>query len=143
MTDIDNVTHRITLRQVNDDQRVNHTAELFGVHFPMKLEPCVYAFASRLSHEYRGGYWQFYILGNGGFYMAPDSDRLFPVACENGFEGNLSADALGITASLYAYSHLSFSGDQEFAEICAEHYHWLRGYMLDHPEARTILGAID
>ena len=75
--------------------------------------------------------------------MAPNADQMFRVSCENGYEGNLSADALGIAACLYAYSHLSFGGDNDFVETCAEQYHLLREYMLEHPEARSILGAID
>jgi hypothetical protein len=55
----------------------------------------------------------------------------------------ISADALGVTACLYAYSHLSFSNNSTFAETCAQHYHWLREYMLEHAEARGVLGAID
>ncbi len=135
-------TTTITRQLVADDQRINHTAELFGIHFPMKLEPYVFTITSHLSSEYHGGYWQFYTLSNGCFYMAPVTDSIFHVSCENGFEGNLSADALGITACLYAYSHLSF-GEGEFAEVCAEQYHLLRNYALDHPEARDILRAID
>ena len=48
--------------------------------------------------------WLFgvYQLSNGGFYMAPAADRLFHVICKNQFEGDLTADALGITACLYA-----------------------------------------
>ena len=133
----------IAREPVKTNQRISHTAALFGVHFLMKLEPYVYSVTSGLSRDYRGGYWQFYALSNGGFYMAPDADRHFHVVCENGYEGNLSADALGITACLYAYSHLSFAGDNAFAETCAQQYHWLRDYMLEHPEARDILRAID
>ena len=107
------------------------------------LNPTVYAFARHLTREYQGGYWQFYTLDNGAFYMAPEPDRLFYVSCENGFEGNLSSDALGITACLYAYSHLSFSKNPDLADVCAEQYHQLREFMLEHPEARDILGAID
>jgi hypothetical protein len=55
----------------------------------------------------------------------------------------LSGDALGIAVCLYAYSHLSFSSNHEFAQTCAQQYHWLRDYMLEHPEAQAILGAID
>jgi hypothetical protein len=108
----------------------------------MRLEPFIYSITASIAREYNGGYWEFYALSNGGFYMAPNSDMLFNVSCENGFEGNLTADALGITACLYAYSNLSFSGD-EFAETCAQQYHWLREYMLGHPEAGAILRAID
>jgi hypothetical protein len=73
--------------------------------------------------------------------MAPQSCMRFAVRAENGFEGSLSACALGITACLYAYS-LSF-GNDDLAEICATQYHLLRAHALDHREAAAILAAID
>jgi hypothetical protein len=132
----------ISRQLVADNQRTTITADLFGVYFPLQLEPFVYAVTSKLSEDYSGGYWHFYTLTNGGFYMAPDSDGQFAVISENGFEGFMSADALGVTACLYAYSHLSF-GQGEFAETCAQHYHWLREYMFEHAEAGDILRTID
>lgn len=96
-----------------------------------------------LSRDYRGGYWQFCTLSNGGFYLAPDNDKQFVVACGNGYTGTLSTDALGITACLYAYSNLSFSGSGSFPIACADHYHLLREYTLGHAEATEILAAID
>jgi hypothetical protein len=95
-----------------------------------------------MAGDYSGGYWDFYQLSNGGFYMAPSEDRVFHVTCDNMFEGDLSADALGITASLYAFSHLSFTNGR-FGRVCACHYHRLREYMFEHPEVRSILGATD
>ena len=132
----------ITRLRIPDGQRINHTATLFGAHFPFNLEPFVYGVTSKMVRDYHGGYWEFYTLSNGGFYMAPNTAKIFAVTCENGFEGTLSADALGITACLYAYSHLSF-GEGEFAETCAQQYHWLREYMFGHAEAWAILSAID
>jgi hypothetical protein len=70
------------------------------------------------------------------------SDRGLNVSCESGFEGTRSADALGITVCLYAYSGLSF-GDGSFAEMCADQYHRLREYAMDHPEVGAILAACD
>ncbi|TCV86652.1 antirestriction protein [Sulfurirhabdus autotrophica] len=139
----------ITRQQVTNQQRIHHTADLFGIHFPLLLEPHVYAITDSIAREYNGGYWEFYTLSNGGFYMAPAIasttaiDHQYHVVCENGFEGSLSADALGITACLYTYSHMSFSNNQKFAATCAQHYHWLREYMLGHPEAQQVLRAID
>ena len=75
--------------------------------------------------------------------MAPDVEKQYAVSCINGYEGSLSADALGITACLYAYSHLSFSSNQALAEVCARHYHYLREFMLEHAETGSILKAID
>ena len=134
---------QITRQLVPEGQRINVTAELFGNHFPLLLEPAVFNFAGRLSSDYHGGYWLFYLLSNGGFLMAPDTEARFRVVCENGYEGPLSADALGITACLYAYSHLAFSASTAIALILAEHYHWVREFMFEHPEAGPILRAID
>jgi hypothetical protein len=133
----------ITRQQVKGDQRINYTAEIFGIHFPLRFELYVYAVTKAISCDYNGGYWVFYALSNGGFYMAPDFESSFHVACENGFEGDLSADALGITACLYAYSHLSFTSINEFAQTCTRQYHMLRDYMMEHSEVQAILGAID
>jgi hypothetical protein len=132
----------VTARLVPDADRVQHTAKLFGTSFPMRLEPAVFDMAGRLAAQYHGGYWLFYALSNGGFYMAPRSDTLFAVSCENGFDGQLSADALGIAACLYIYSNLSF-GEGDFADTCGNQYHLLREYMFGHPEVREILRAID
>lgn len=120
--------------------RIKHTHDLFGSNLSLRLEAVIYAFASRyLSKDYNGGYWSFYSLSNGGFYyQAPDTDRTFKVSCANGYQGTLSADAFGINCCLYAYSDLSFSHD-----IFINHYYWLRDFMLEHPEAESILKSID
>jgi len=137
-----NNTETITCTRVPEDQRINHAGDLFGINFPLKLEPFIYGITDRIAEEYTGGYWDFFSLRNGGFYMAPSSNETFRVSCENGYEGTMSADALGIVACLYAYSNLSFRGD-EFAQTCAEHYHLLREYMLEHAEVGSMLGAVD
>jgi hypothetical protein len=133
----------ITCQQVSDNFRTQHTSDLFGIRFPLNLEPAIYSFASSIAPEYNGAHWEFYSLSNGGFYMAPCSDNLYEVSSDNGYEGKLSADALGITACLYAYSHLSFSNNTNFAQVCAKHYHLLREFMLEHSEAISILKATD
>lgn len=90
----------ITRRQVANDQRIEHTAAIFGIYFPIRFEPAVYRITEAIAPEYNGVYWEFYTLSNGGFYMAPISDNAFHVSCENGYEGLLSADALGIAVCL-------------------------------------------
>lgn len=135
-------TSNITRQLIAEDQRVNHTAALFGLGFPLKLEPFVFFMADTVFEDYDGGYWHFYALSNGGFFMAPSADAGFKVSCENGFQGTLSAEAFGIVCCLYAYSHLSF-GDGAFAQTCAEHYHLLREYVFNHPEEGQIWRAID
>lgn len=133
----------VTRKLIPEDQRLSHTAKIFGAHWPMVIEPIIYHITDRMAEDYQGGYWHFYTLDNGGFYMAPDDDRMFQVICDNYFSGELSADALGITACLYACSHCSFSKDKVFGRLMADHYHLLRAYMFEHPEVAGILRAID
>jgi hypothetical protein len=132
----------ITNTIVSESERSAFVDRLFGISYATKLEPTVFTMAERIAPEYSGAYWTFHELGNGGFYMVPSIETPFDVICENGFEGKLSQDALGITACLYAYSHLSL-GDGRFAETCAEHYHLLREFMFEHTEASAILRATD
>ena len=132
----------VTRELVPEDRRLAVTEKLFGLHFPMQLEPVIYGITDRMAEGYSGGYWEFYTLSNGGFYMAPSDDRVFHITCDNMFEGDLSADALGIVACLYAFSHLSFS-DGRFARVCACHFHMLRSFMYEHPEVKSILQATD
>jgi hypothetical protein len=133
----------VTRELVPESQRSDHVGQLFGVHFPMQLEPVIYDITSSMATEYKGGYWDFYKLTNGGFYMAPDTEKPFSVSCQNYYTGTLSGDALGIVACLYAYSHLSFSRNEKIARMYARHYHLLREFMMEHPEVAEILGAID
>ena len=134
----------IAATPLDDAQRMSVPAALFGVMFTTRVEPYVFGIARSLSADYRGGYWEFYALSSGGFYMAPAGDERYQVRCENGYAGEMSADAFGITCCLYAYSHLSFAGPRELADECARQYHGLREYTLaGHAEARTILAATD
>lgn len=132
----------ITAARVSESQRMDVADEHFGIRFPLTVEPMIYQFATQLSSAYSGGYWQFYTLSDGGFFMAPDIAKVFEVIADNGYQGSMSAEALGITACLYTYSNLSF-GENGFAEKCAEHYHRLFEFAMQHPEVNSIRAAID
>ena len=116
---------------------------LVGPFFPLRVEPFIFTIASQLSDDYTGGYWEFYTLSNGAFYMAPVSEQGFHIRCPNGFDGALSPDAFGITCCLYAFSNLSFDGRETLAQECARHFHAVREYAMDHEEVGAILCAID
>jgi hypothetical protein len=133
----------VTRTLIPEDQRLAVIEKTFGAHFPLMIEPVIYGITEKMTEAYSGGYWQFYNLGNGGFYMAPEGDQIYQVSCDNYFTGVLSADALGLTACLYAYSHCSFSRDECFGRLCAMQYHLLRHHMYEHEEVANILGAID
>jgi hypothetical protein len=129
-------------KPIPEARRAAYAHKVFGSAFSFIVEPTIYSMASMLSPDYRGGMWLFTGLCPTGFFMFPDSDAMFRVVSPNGYEGEMSAEALGITACLYAYSHLSF-GDGPLAGVCAEQYHLVRDYAMDHPEVREIFAAID
>jgi hypothetical protein len=115
----------ITSTLVPESERAEQAGKNFGVRF-LWIESFVFDTAGSLSREYDGGLWDFYTLSNVGFYMAPRGRGTYRVACGNGFDGELSSDAFGVTCCLYAYSLLSFSSDDAFAEVYAENFHRLR-----------------
>jgi len=141
---IDNeTTSTITRDLVPEQERSNFVEALFGIAFPLQLEPYVFNIAGALSGQYQGAYWNFYSLSDGGFYMAPEDDQEFNVRCENRFEGAMSADAFGIVCCMYAFSHLSFTANGQIAKVYARSYHALREYAMDHREVSAIVAATD
>jgi hypothetical protein len=137
------MTTTITSQQLAPSERNAHVHNLFGLHFPLLIEPRVYAFTDLLVDAYEGGQWEFYLLSNGGFFMSPNLSEPIEVKCPNFYSGHLSAAALGIVVGLYAYSHVSFSKDERLRELGTQHYFLLRDYALQHPEARQIFQAVD
>jgi hypothetical protein len=131
---------KIEAREIPRGERLHILPRHFGRHM-LTVEQAVYTFMRELSSDYTGGHWAYLELSNGGFYMAPSVPGPFNLCVEtNGFEGSLSADAAGITACLFALSHLSF---RVHDECIATHFHHLRDFALDHAEASAILAAID
>lgn len=105
-------------------------------------EHTVYDMMAAASTDYDGGYWRYYLLSNGGFYMAPDTDHAFRIACAgNGFSGVLGSDAAGVVACGLAFSRLSFltPGGARFVEA----FYRVRDYALTHVERRAIFAALD
>lgn len=127
---------------VPDNRRTEFLPRLFGHRLLIIGEYAVFSFMERLSPtDYGGGIWDFYELAGQPLYMAPTSKPHFRLSWEgNGYEGEVSAGAAGIIATLFAFSHLSFSFD---SDELADGFARLYAYATDHPEAREILRAID
>ena len=134
------LTSPVVASLVSDHERVRTLPRHFGSHL-LEAESTVFAWLRELSADYEGAYWHFYELSNGVFYMAPDVSEPFRIeVMGNGYRGRMSADAAGITACLFAYSHLSFRfRDGPFGD----HYAWLLDFAADHAEAAVILAATD
>lgn len=132
--------HMIEAKQVPVLRRMQILPKYFG-RFMITAEATVYCSLQSLSPDYTGGYWDFFELGNGGFYMAPATDRRIRLQCEgNGFDGEMSTDAAGIVACLFAFNTLVWrTRDTRFERL----YYALREFASDHPEACSISAAIE
>ena len=128
---------------IPENQRIAHTAQLFGVHFPLRLEPTVYAIAGNLCPITPAAIGTSTLWTTTPSIWPPAPIGPFRLISPNGYQGDLSPDAFGITICLFAYSNLCFGTNQEFRGIFADQFHGLRRYALTHPEARAILAAID
>ena len=131
----------VVARRVEESQRLMTLPRHFGNRL-LTFEGAVYDFMRRFSPDYRGGFWDFIELSNNGFYMSPEHEGTFRFSVDtNGYEGEMSPDAAGITVCLFAYSHLSFRYCED--EVFADHFHRLREFAMDHAEASAIFAAID
>lgn len=125
---------------IDETERLDITARVFGTHYPFRIEPSIYRIASSLSADYDGGLWDFYELSNNGFFQSPP-DKDYEIVCQNGFEAVVPSIAFGIISCLYTYSTLSFK--PELQELMSHHYYLLREYALDHHNSGLIFRAID
>lgn len=130
-----------TAALVSDERRMDFLPALFGLSLLIVGEHTVYHFLDRLSPDYGGGFWEFLERDGTPLYLRPASASRFRIRCAtNDYEGEVSADAAGIIATLFAFSHLSF---QDRSERMADAYARLYAFAGDHPEARAIFAAID
>ena len=130
---------------VAEGDRLDFLPAFFGSRLMMRGEALVYAWLRRFCEGYSGGYWHYYTLTNGGFYMAPElSERLRLEVDGNGFSGEMSADAAGIVATLFALGQLAAEIEgTDAADALIDRYHFLREFVDGHAEARAIYQAID
>jgi len=127
---------------VPEERRQEFLPTLFGRSLLIVAENAVYSLMERLSPlDYGGGFWDFYEHGGKPLFLAPQSKSRFRITREiTGFQGEVFAEAAGIIATLFAFSHLSF---QYQSERLTEGYGRLYAYSADHAEAAEIFQAID
>lgn len=122
----------------------NHRLDFLPKHceqYHMSFELGVYRVMDLACPDYSGGFWHFYEVSNGGFFIALDRDSpVHLIWQDNYFNSEMSAQAAGIAVSLMILSDLAFSCD---AERFSDKFHLLREFALDHTEAGLIFGFID
>lgn len=133
-------TRSITVTRVPEQERMEILPRYFGRHM-IRAEVAVYTAMEALCDAYHGGFWDYFELSNGAFYMAPRLEGPLQIACEsNGYAGEMSADAAGIVASLFALNAMTWTTeDARFGQL----YYGLLDFVDHHPEAAAIFAAID
>jgi hypothetical protein len=126
---------------VAEHDRLNFLPGLFGGEM-LTVEYAIYSMAERLIEGYKGGYWEFVKLSNGGGYMYPKSDGKLHIEVDgNCYGGDVSPDAAGIIVCIFTFNHLMWSGHD--SDAIRNAYDRLMAYAYDHPEATDIFSAID
>lgn len=88
-----------------------------------------------------GGYWNFYNLSNGGFFMGLNSDKEFHVVNPMNYcDETMSAEAASIGANIYALSAVGFDSQEPKIGTL---YYALYDFAAEHAEARKIFRFID
>ena len=143
MDDIDPVRTdepMVTARQVAEADRMAFLPRYAGRRF-LLVETATFRFLEQMSPDYQGGYWHFYTLSNGGFFMTPSGPGRLQLCCEgNGYTGTVSAQAAGIIATAMALSHLSCQFEEE---RLIDAFYQLRDFASSHAEAPAIFRALD
>lgn len=134
-----NVSAGITATRVPDNQRLDTLPKHFARHM-LTVENRVYDTLQSFSPQHGCAYWHYYELSNGGFYMAPETDKRITLTIEGAYHGEMSADAAGITVCLYAFEHLA---NKLQDEGILDHHSWLRDFVSYHAERTEIYRAID
>jgi hypothetical protein len=130
----------ITATLVTAGARTAFLPRVAGRHY-LRAEQSVYNYMDYLAPDYTGGFWNYYDLSNGGFYMAPQLDGRMRVEVDgNGYSGEMSADAAGIVACLFMLCGLAAKTHDD---TIIDRYHQLRAFACEHAEASQILRAID
>ncbi len=131
----------ITKNQVSENERLEFLPSFVGKHF-MAYESMIYDRLREASNgQYTGGYWEFYTLSNGGFYMELMQDEVLNMECVgNYFSGTMSAEAASIAINLVVQNAFAWQVD---ADKHSENFYQLRDFALEHEEAAQIFAFID
>lgn len=137
----------ITAIEVKNEQaRLKFLPSKLG-RYGIAFENAIYNWMTRNAIAYNGGYWDFYTLSNGGFYLQPTKGYM--LTSPNGFMDDVSVQEAGIIVTLMMLSHFSFvtyeKGHNEDCERISAYFHQLREFIFTlAPESQTkILNAID
>jgi hypothetical protein len=122
---------RITASIVPAEQRMDFLPKHFGARAMIKFEMSVYDWMGSLCPTYRGGFWNYVELSNGGAFMYPAGVDAFEVhGRRQRLHGTVSAEVAGIIATAFALNGMLWRG----WDSLNEKYELLLEFIGEHPE---------
>ncbi len=132
----------ITVQLITDEKkRLLMFPLLFGTRSGLMFEYHVYNMAEALCPTYRGGFWEFNRLSNGGFFLCLAGDEPIEIRAMNGTHGTVSRETVGIILSLFSYKIMMERDRKPYKFQC--HFQWLCEYVFSHDDGAFIFSAIN
>ncbi|WNL48535.1 antirestriction protein (plasmid) [Dyella sp. BiH032] len=124
-----------------EKKRLEMLPKYFGMRYMLRAEGLVYGWMGKLCPNYRGAYWNYFELSNGGFFMAPSGIDTYDLVCQGAqCTVHVGGTAAGIIATLYMLNQLANTTRQDsFCQL----YRYLLEYAREHAEWKQIRTAID
>jgi len=139
MTAAENTAPIIISHLVPEHRRMSCVFRSFG-RFAVQVEQYAQATMRESCAAYNGGLWDYYELSNNGFFMAPTCAEAYQVSRANYFEGELSAQAVGIMVSL---AGILTTWCRSEVDLLGIRYESLIDYARAQPEWSLIRAALD
>ena len=131
---------RITASVVPGERRMDFLPQHFGERAMIKFEMSVYDWMGSLCPTYRGGFWNYVELSNGGAFMYHSGVESFAISVDgNGFSSTVGAEVAGIIATAFALNGMLWRG---WDSLNAK-YELLLEFIGEHSDAMTIRRALD
>jgi len=133
------MTEAITTSKIPEGERMDFMSRHFGMR-SVRVEMYLYGKLDQICEKYKGGYWDFYELSNGGYMMCLDDDTPVDVKVDsNYYSGTMTMRSASITACLYALNNEAQTG----ADAAIRAYYDLYEYARQLDEWNEIYSAIN
>ena len=135
----------------NAENSLEVIAKEFGVFVPILFENPVYEIMESITKGASTDFhfWDFYKTENGSAFMSicTDEDTKFKVRVQSGAEGEVSAEAASLMASLMALHCFYFMAvenkNARMIKFYEQKYYKLYDFIRSHPEAEMLCYLLD
>lgn len=139
-----NNIEKIERKYVRGSERKNFLPKKIG-RYSVIFENFVYDKAKILCEKYKGGFWDFIELSNGGLFLELTGYDNILLSSPNGFEKKVSAETFSVIVCLFALADFLWWLDDrgEDTQVVEDLYSFLEDYAYSLPTSSEIRSALD